>query len=77
MFFLENLIFLIASGGSGTFIGYILGSLLSNTMTMFTETPSAVAVPWNIIGIVFSVAIVTLILGMRSMLTKFEEAKIN
>lgn len=65
MFLLENLILLLSSSTSGGIIGFIMALGLSENMTLFIQSPRMLAVPWDIIGIVYSLSVVTLILGMK------------
>jgi ABC-type antimicrobial peptide transport system permease subunit len=76
MFTIENMILLLSSATSGGIIGYITAYLLSENMTLFTESPRIIAIPWDIIGIVYGVSVLFLILGMRFLLRRVRKAKL-
>lgn len=70
MFLIENMILLLSSSTSGGIIGFLMALGLTENMTLFTQTPRIIAVPWDIIGIIYSVSIITLIIGMRILMRK-------
>ena len=65
MFILENLILMLASASSGGAIGFMTGVGLSGNLTMFTQTPRMIAIPWDIIAIIYAVSIIFLVIGMK------------
>jgi ABC-type antimicrobial peptide transport system permease subunit len=73
MFLIESLILLLSSSTSGGLIGYLMASLLSETMTLFTETPRINAIPWDIVAIIYSVSVLFLVLGMRYLLRNLKK----
>ncbi|MHA1855181.1 MAG: ABC transporter permease [Promethearchaeota archaeon] len=70
MFLLESLILMIASSSSGGIIGFITAIGLSGNLTMFTQTPRMIAVPWDIILIIYFISIIFLIIGMKWLMRK-------
>jgi ABC-type antimicrobial peptide transport system permease subunit len=73
MFQLESLILLLASGGSGGIIGFLLAYLLTQNMVLFTESPSIFAIPWDIVGIIIGTSVIFLLLGMRGFLARLRK----
>ncbi|MCF2141515.1 MAG: ABC transporter permease [Candidatus Lokiarchaeota archaeon] len=73
LFLLENLILLLSSSTSGGIIGYLMALGLSENMTLFIRSPRIIAVPWDIILIVYSVSLVTLFIGMRWLMRKLRK----
>ncbi len=65
MFTLENLILMLASATSGGFIGFVTAVGLSGNLTMFTGTPRMIAIPWDIIAIIYAVSLIVLFVGMK------------
>jgi len=65
MFILENLILMLSSATSGGLIGFITAIGLSGNLTMFTGTPRMIAIPWDIIAIIYAVSLITLFVGMK------------
>lgn len=73
MFLIENMILLLSAGGSGGVIGYLLATMLTENMTLFTESPRMLATPWDIIAIIIFLSLSTLYFGMRTMLKRIEK----
>ena len=65
MFILENLILMLSSATSGGLIGFVTAFGLSGNLTMFTQTPRMVAIPWDIIAIIYGVSLIVLFVGMK------------
>ena len=65
MFILENLILMLASASSGGAIGFVTAIGLSGNLTMFTQTPRMIAIPWDIIAIIYAVSLIVLFVGMK------------
>ncbi|MHA1775418.1 MAG: hypothetical protein DRO88_02190 [Promethearchaeia archaeon] len=70
MFLLENLILLFSSSTSGGIIGFLMAMGLSENMTLFIQSPRMLAIPWDIIAIVYSISIIALVIGMRWLMRK-------
>ncbi len=70
MFILENLILMLSSASSGGLIGFITAIGLSGNLTMFTQTPRMIAIPWDIIAIIYAVSLIVLIVGMKWLMRK-------
>ncbi len=65
MFFLENLILLLSSSTAGGIIGFLMAYGLSENMTLFSNTPRIIQVPWDIIAIIYAFSILFLKIGMK------------
>ncbi len=70
MFLLENMILLLSSSTSGGIIGFLMALGLSENMTLFIQSPRMIAIPWDIIAIIYSVSVITLIVGMKWLMRK-------
>ncbi|WP_371803445.1 ABC transporter permease [Candidatus Lokiarchaeum ossiferum] len=70
LFLVENLIILLASSTSGGIIGTIMALGLSENMTLFTQTPQMIKIPWDIVGIIYGVSILSLYLGLKLIMRK-------
>ena len=70
MFLIETTILFLSSGTSGGLIGYLMAFILSETMTIFTETPRIIAVPWDIVGIIYGVSLLFLYFGMKKLMKR-------
>ncbi|TFH29094.1 MAG: FtsX-like permease family protein, partial [Promethearchaeota archaeon] len=70
MFLIENLILLLSSSTSGGIIGFLMALGLSENMTLFIQSPRMIAIPWDIIAIIYSVSVITLIIGMKVLMRK-------
>ena len=67
------MILLLSAGGSGGIIGYLLAAMLTENMTLFTESPRILSTPWDIIAIIIILSLSTLYFGMRTMLKRIEK----
>ncbi|QEE15905.1 ABC transporter permease [Promethearchaeum syntrophicum] len=76
MFILENLILMLASASSGGFIGFVTAVGLSGNLTIFTQTPRMIAIPWDIIAIIYAISLIALILGMKWLMRKIRTKNI-
>jgi ABC-type antimicrobial peptide transport system permease subunit len=76
MFILENLILMLASASSGGVIGFITAIGLSGNLTMFTQTPRMIAIPWDIIAIIYAVSLIVLVVGMKWLMRKIRTRNI-
>ncbi|MHA1618501.1 MAG: ABC transporter permease [Promethearchaeota archaeon] len=72
MFLLENMILLLSSSTSGGLIGFLMALGLSENMTLFIQSPRMIAIPWDIIAIIYSVSVITLIIGMKVLMRKLK-----
>ncbi|MHA1672624.1 MAG: ABC transporter permease [Promethearchaeota archaeon] len=73
MFLLENMILLLSSSTSGGIIGFLMALGLSENMTLFIQSPRMIAIPWDIIAIIYTVSVVTLIIGMKFLMKKLRK----
>ncbi|MCP4761831.1 MAG: FtsX-like permease family protein [archaeon] len=72
LFTVESLIIMLSSGTTGAIVGYITAYLLANNMALFTDTPSILPFPLNTVIILFSISLITLLIGMRFLLRKLK-----
>ena len=70
MFILENLILMLSSATSGGLIGFVTAIGLSGNLTMFTQTPRMIAIPWDVIAIIYTVSLIVLFVGMKWLMRK-------
>ena len=56
---------MLASASSGGAIGFLTAIGLSGNLTIFTQTPRMIAIPWDIIAIIYAVSLIVLIVGMK------------
>ena len=73
MFYIENLILLLASGSSGGIIGFMMAYGLTENMTLFSNTPRIIKIPWDIVGIIYGVSIFSLWIGMKFLMRKLRK----
>jgi len=76
MFLLESMILMLASASSGGFIGFITAIGLSGNLTMFTGTPRMIAIPWDIVAIIYAFSIIVLVVGMKWLMRKIRKRNI-
>ncbi len=61
------------SGSTGAIVGYTTAALLSENMTLFTESPRLLSIPYIQIAILFIVAIGVMLGGMKLLLRKVKK----
>ncbi|MBD3352048.1 MAG: FtsX-like permease family protein [Candidatus Lokiarchaeota archaeon] len=72
-FTIESLIILLSSGSTGAIVGYATAALLTENMTLFTESPRLLSIPYQALIILFGTAIIVMLVGMRVLLRKIKK----
>jgi ABC-type antimicrobial peptide transport system permease subunit len=73
LFTIESMIIMLASGSTGTIVGFITAMLLSENMTLFTESPRLVTFPWASTLILFAISTIVLLFGMGFLLRRVKK----
>lgn len=73
LFTVESLIILLASGSTGAIVGYVTAVLLSENMTLFTESPRLLSIPYTSLTILFGIAVLVMLIGMRILLKRVKK----
>ncbi|MHA1898244.1 MAG: ABC transporter permease [Promethearchaeota archaeon] len=70
IFLVEALIIMLASGSMGTIVGFITAALLTEDLTLFTESPRLLAFPWSTTIGLFITTTIVLLIGMHMLLKR-------
>lgn len=73
LFTVESLIILLASGSTGAIVGYTTAALLSENMTLFTESPRLLTIPYMSLAILFGIAVLVMLIGMKILLKRVKK----
>lgn len=73
IFTIESLIIMLASGMTGTIVGYITAALLTRNLVIFTDSPSLISFPWAGTILLFTISIIVLLIGMKLLLKKVKK----
>lgn len=76
LFIIESLIIMISSGVIGTLVGWFTAWLVTSNLTLLTEMPEVLTIPWDNIIIIFSISLILIIVGMQILLRKARKKKI-
>ncbi|MBN2157170.1 MAG: FtsX-like permease family protein [Candidatus Lokiarchaeota archaeon] len=72
LFTVESVVILLASGSTGTIVGFSTAALLSQNLSIFAQSPRLLSFPTLTTLILFAVSLVVLLVGMMAILRKIK-----
>ena len=76
LFIIESLIIMISSGTIGIIVGWLSAWIVTSNLSTLTGMPYVLFVPWFNIGLIFSLSIFMIIIGMKVLLRKVRKKRI-
>ena len=76
LFTIESLIIMLSSGTVGVIVGWTTGLLLASSINMLSDLPNLPTFPFSNMIIIFTIAILFVLIGMRVLLRKLRKKKI-
>jgi len=76
LFIIESLIIMISSGTIGIIVGWLSAWIVTSNLSILTGMPDVIFVPWFNIGLIYSLSIVMILIGMKLLLRKVRKMKI-
>jgi len=76
LFIIESLIIMISSGTIGIIVGWLSAWIVTSNLSILTGMPDVIFVPWFNIGLIYSLSIVMILIGMKLLLRKARKMKI-
>ena len=76
LFIIESLIIMISSGTIGIIVGWLSGWIVTSNLSVLTGMPDVIFVPWFNIGLIYSLSVILILIGMKILLRKARKMKI-
>lgn len=76
LFIIESLIIMISSGTIGIIVGWLSAWIVTSNLSILTGMPDVIFVPWFNIGLIYSLSIFMILIGMKLLLRKARKMKI-
>jgi putative ABC transport system permease protein len=76
LFLIESLIILISSGTIGILVGWLSAWIVTSNLNVLTGDPNVLYIPYFNIGLIFSLSLVMVFIGMKLLLRKVRKKKI-
>jgi putative ABC transport system permease protein len=76
LFIIESLIIMISSGTIGIIIGWLSAWIVTSNLSVLTGMPDVIFVPWFNIGLIYSLSVILILIGMKILLRKARKMKI-
>ncbi|MFW9940255.1 MAG: ABC transporter permease [Candidatus Thorarchaeota archaeon] len=76
LFIIESLIIMISSGTIGIIVGWLSAWIVTSNLSVLTGMPDVIFVPWFNIGLIYSLSVILILIGMKILLHKSRKMKI-
>jgi putative ABC transport system permease protein len=76
LFIIESLIIMISSGTIGIIVGWLSAWIVTSNLSILTGMPNVIFIPWFNIGLIYTLSIVMILIGMKLLLRKARKMKI-
>jgi putative ABC transport system permease protein len=76
LFIVESLIIMISSGTIGIIVGWVSAWIVTSNLSTLTGQPDVLYVPWFSIGIIYSLSIFLILIGIKLLLRNVRKKKI-
>jgi putative ABC transport system permease protein len=73
IFTVESLIIMLAAGSTGMIVGFGTAALMSENLVLFSGSPRLLRFPWESVIILFIIASIVLLLGMKVLLRRVKK----